>query len=324
VVLPGVPAGAKPDLQPTAAEPVERGHLLGEDRGVSQVDAEHQRPDAQTGRRRRDGRQGGNGREPLEEVIREQQGGIAPRLDLAGVLDQAGEVDAVAEADGEAEGASRRQGRQYRSPLTVGSTSRRGVPFTSPMCRFRPRGQAAGPVPGRPLGAPPNLLDVVVDPPCWPASHLSEADREPERDTYPWPATYRATCIGMHVPFCKTRTVSRSLVLPGVQADCARLTVIFIRWDRGARCSRSRARRSGGEARQGRDRPWASRRRHTCILLLVAGTAPERSRHRLPPTAGETGCGVTPAGYAPRLVFSAPVLHAYGSAHWATRALGAT
>src|SRR6266536_293965 len=46
-------------------------------------------------------------------------------------------------------------------------------------------------------------------------AHLAgthEADREPERDTYSCPASYRATCIGMHLHFCKTGGATRGVV----------------------------------------------------------------------------------------------------------------
>ncbi len=83
-VLGHVPAGADGHVQPALAEHVERREVLCQDRGMAQVVVEHERRDPQ--RRRCGGHDGhrGDGRELVDEMVRNDQGVVAGGLGSSG------------------------------------------------------------------------------------------------------------------------------------------------------------------------------------------------------------------------------------------------
>ena len=103
VVLGPVPAGADADVEAPAAQHVEAGHVLGEDRRVAQVVVGHERADPE-----RLGRGGDHGhrrdrRELLDQVIRDDQCGEADRFGAPGGGGQRGAVDDGLEGGQESE-----------------------------------------------------------------------------------------------------------------------------------------------------------------------------------------------------------------------------
>ena len=79
-VIPGVPARAKPELEPATGEEVERRRLLREHHRIAVVVVEHEATDPERGRRRRGRGEGSDRGELRGDVIGHEQGVVAEGL----------------------------------------------------------------------------------------------------------------------------------------------------------------------------------------------------------------------------------------------------
>ena len=98
------PAGADAELQPSARQPVDARHLLGQDHRVPVVVVENQGADPQLRRGIGGGHERHRRRELVAEVVRHEQRRVTEAFGLAGQLGPVGAGVGPAELDAEAEG----------------------------------------------------------------------------------------------------------------------------------------------------------------------------------------------------------------------------